>query len=137
MSNISGKFITPELLYNMTLVNIKKHVRELNEHYGLKGYSKLKKDQLINQIATAQERIKKGSRKPTVKAKLTVSKKDLHPKGIHMHIQWKDGEKELKQYKTQKQGESAFKKIRAERKTKRDYRTLKLMDGKKPIEYSA
>jgi len=64
-------------------------------------------------------------------------KEEMHPDGIHMHINWKDGKKELKKYKTQKLGEADFKKIRSERKEKRDYKTMKLMDGLKVLEYSA
>lgn len=66
-----------------------------------------------------------------------AKKEEIHPDGIHLHIDWKDGEKELKKFKTAKQGETAFKKIRAERKEKRDYKQMKLMDGKKSLEYSA
>jgi len=65
------------------------------------------------------------------------SKEEIHPEGIHIHISWKDGEKELKKYKTAKAGEIDFKKIRAERKEKRDYNNMKLMDGKKILDYSA
>lgn len=68
---------------------------------------------------------------------ISAKKEEIHPDGIHMHINWKDGETQLKKYKTKKAGEADFKKIRAERKTKRDYKSMKLMDGKKPIEYSA
>lgn len=65
------------------------------------------------------------------------SKEEMHPEGIHIHINWKDGETELKKFKTEKEGLKTFKKIRAERKEKRDYKTMKLMDGLKALEYSA
>ncbi len=68
---------------------------------------------------------------------LKASKEEIHPDGIHIHIDWKDGEKETKKYKNAKLGESAFKKFRSERKEKRDYKSLKLMDGKKILDYSA
>ena len=61
----------------------------------------------------------------------------MHPEGIHLHINWKDGETELKKFKNEKEGVKAFKKIREERKEKRDYKTMKLMDGLKALEYSA
>lgn len=64
-------------------------------------------------------------------------KKEEHPEGIHIHIEFKDGKKELKTFKTKKAGETAFKKIREERKTKRDYKSMKLMDGLKILDYSA
>lgn len=49
-----------EQLRKMNVKQIKAHVREMNEHYAIRGYSKLKKDQLINAILTAHMRIKKG-----------------------------------------------------------------------------
>lgn len=139
MSSIEGKFISPEVLSKMTLPEIKKHVRELNEHYGIKGYSKLKKDQLVNAIGTAQMRIKKGNTKPTVTSapKREKKAKSEHPKGIHIHINWKTGKPALKTYKTLKEGEKAFKTFRKDRKTVRDYRSMKLMDGEKILDYSA
>jgi len=51
-------FKTEEQLRKMNVADIKKHVREFNDHFSLKGYSKLKKDQLISVILTAQTRIK-------------------------------------------------------------------------------
>ena len=56
-----------DTLKKMKVLDIRKHVREFNEHYAIKGYSKVKKDQLINMVLTAQDRIK-NSKKPTPKA---------------------------------------------------------------------
>lgn len=67
-------FKTEEQLKKMKVPEIKAHVREFNEHFGVKGYSKLKKDQLINVILTAQTRIKNAvtqaePQEPKVKGK--------------------------------------------------------------------
>tara|TARA_R110001606_G_scaffold62031_3_gene144660 strand:- start:341 stop:511 length:171 start_codon:yes stop_codon:yes gene_type:complete len=50
-------FKSEDDLKKMKVVDIKKHVREFNQHYKIAGYSKLKKDQIINVILTAQNRI--------------------------------------------------------------------------------
>lgn len=69
------KFPTEEELRKMNMTQLKKHVREMNEHYGIKGYSKLRKDQLINAIMTSQLRISKGETKPTKPATMKPSPK--------------------------------------------------------------
>jgi len=52
----------------------------MNEHYGIRGYSKMKKDQMINAIGTAVLRISKGAKgapdfekKPMVKKPVAKS----------------------------------------------------------------
>lgn len=76
-----------EELRKMNVKQIKAHVREMNEHYAIRGYSKLKKDQLINAILTAHMRIKKGQ----APAKKTAS----------MGTQTGTGEQTAQQYKAQ------------------------------------
>lgn len=71
----TSDFKSESELKSMKVADIKKHVREFNEHYAIKGYSKLKKDQLINQVLTSQMRIRKGKGKPK-KFKIVESKKD-------------------------------------------------------------
>jgi hypothetical protein len=95
-----------------------------------KEYFYNKKNQKLYDVDTKKQvgKIEKGQ---------VILKEEMHPEGIHMHINWKDGEKELKKYKSKSAGEADFKKIRADRKSKRDYKSMKLMDGKKIIEYSA
>tara|TARA_R110000772_G_scaffold180930_2_gene292210 strand:+ start:478 stop:1350 length:873 start_codon:yes stop_codon:yes gene_type:complete len=56
-----------DTLKKMKVLDIRKHIKEFNEHYAIKGYSKVKKDQLINMVLTAQDRIK-NSKKPAPKA---------------------------------------------------------------------
>jgi len=68
---------------------------------------------------------------------VSSTKTEIHPEGIHIHINWKDGNPQTKTYDTKKLGENAFKKIRSERKEKRDYKSMKLMDGLKILDYSA
>jgi hypothetical protein len=70
----TSDFKSESELKSMKVADIKKHVRQFNEHYAIKGYSKLKKDQLINQVLTSQMRIRKG--KGTPKFKIVESKKD-------------------------------------------------------------
>lgn len=60
-------FKSEEDLKKMKVADIKKHVREFNEHYKIAGYSKLRKDQIINLILTAQKRISTASAKPSAK----------------------------------------------------------------------
>ena len=55
-------FKSEDDLNKMKVVDIKKHVRDYNEHYKIAGYSKLKKDQIINMILTAQNRIRNASK---------------------------------------------------------------------------
>lgn len=131
------------------VATLKKEISKTN----VKGYSKMKKAEVValmvknkdrfNHIRHAKEPA--PTKKIKIKVKRTLkggkvikgSTEEVHPAGIHIHINWKDGEKELKQFKTEKEGVKAFKKIRAERKQKRDYKTMKLMDGLKALEYSA
>ena len=75
----TSDFKSESELKSMKVADIKKHVREFNEHYAIKGYSKLKKDQLINQVLTSQMRIGKGKGKPK-KFKIVESKKDAKKK---------------------------------------------------------
>ena len=75
----TSDFKKEDELKKMKVADIKKHVREFNEHYAIKGYSKLKKDQLINAVLTAQMRISKSSTAKPVEKKqtpLTVTKGD-------------------------------------------------------------
>lgn len=79
------KFPTEDELRKMNMTELKKHVREMNEHYGIKGYSKLRKDQLINAIMTSQLRIKKGAPKETMKPiEMTVNKDIVEAKKKEM-----------------------------------------------------
>ncbi len=138
---------------------LKKEISKTN----IKGYSKMKKADVVSLMVNNKDRFNHIKHKGAAEPKKTISipnekiekrkfkvvrktkggkvleakKEEIHPEGIHLHINWKDGETQLKKYKTKKAGEADFKKIRAERKEKRDYKTLKLMDGKKPLEYSA
>lgn len=57
-------FKSEDDLKKMKVVDIKKHVREFNQHYKIAGYSKLKKDQIINVILTAQNRISNAGKSP-------------------------------------------------------------------------
>jgi hypothetical protein len=75
----TSDFKQEDELKKMKVADIKKHIREFNEHYAIKGYSKLKKDQLINAVLTAQMRISKSSTAKPVEKKqtpLTVTKAD-------------------------------------------------------------
>jgi len=106
--------------------------------YDEKDFYKLYEDAYpAEKKAAAKPAAKKVTRKTKDGKVKEAKKEEIHPDGIHLHIDWKDGEKELKKFKTAKQGETAFKKIRAERKEKRNYKQMKLMDGKKSLEYSA
>ena len=62
-------------LQKMKIADIKKHVREFNDHYAIKGYSKLNKDQLINTVLTAQTRLRNA-----VKAKRAKAEPKAEPK---------------------------------------------------------
>lgn len=132
---------------------LKKEISKTN----VKGYSKMKKAEVVklmmkhsdrfNHIQHSEKKAPAPKEEPKKKIKkiikkkggkvVSVEKKEEHPEGIHIHIEFKDGKKELKTFKTKKAGETAFKKIREERKTKRDYKTMKLMDGLKILDYSA
>ena len=61
-------FKSEDELRKMKIADIKAHVREYNDHYAIRGYSGLKKDQLINMVLTAQDRLRNA-----VKAKKGVS----------------------------------------------------------------
>jgi hypothetical protein len=63
------KFPSEGELRSMTMPMLKTHVRDFNEHYAIRGYSKLKKDQLISAILTAQMRAGKKTTPPTPKPK--------------------------------------------------------------------
>lgn len=130
------------------VTTLKKEISKTN----VKGYSKMRKAEVVALMVKNSDRFNhiKHSSEPTKVKKLIrvkrstkggklvkASKEEIHPDGIHIHIDWKDGEKETKKYKTAKLGENAFKKFRSERKEKRDYKSLKLMDGKKILDYSA
>jgi len=69
----TSDFKQEDELKKMKVADIKKHIKEFNEHYAIKGYSKLKKDQLINAVLTAQMRISKSM--PKVEEKKTAPKK--------------------------------------------------------------
>lgn len=135
---------------------LKKEISKTN----VKGYSKMKKAEVVklmmkhsdrfNHIQHSEKKEKKApapKEEPKKKIKkiikkkggkvVSVEKKEEHPEGIHIHINYKDGKKDLKTFKTKKAGETAFNKIREERKTKRDYKSMKLMDGMKILDYSA
>lgn len=58
-------FKSEDELKKMKVADIKKHVREFNDHYKISGYSKATKSQLIGQVLTAQKRIRNaGGSKP-------------------------------------------------------------------------
>ena len=60
-------FKKEEELAKMKVTEIRKHIKEFNEHYAIKGYSKVKKDQLINMVLTSQDRIRNSMKKKTPK----------------------------------------------------------------------
>ena len=41
-------FPTEQQLRGMSVSGLKSHIKEFNMHYAIKGYSKLRKDQLIS-----------------------------------------------------------------------------------------
>lgn len=61
-------FKKEEELAKMKVTEIRKHIKEFNEHYAIKGYSKVKKDQLINMVLTAQDRIRNSMKKKAPKS---------------------------------------------------------------------
>jgi hypothetical protein len=78
-------FPSEQQLRAMSVAQIKKHIREYNEHYAIKGYSRLTKDQLISTILTAQLRVGKG--KPTGEFKMPVkTSKKPEPKKETMPV---------------------------------------------------
>jgi hypothetical protein len=71
-------FKSEEDLKKMTIPQIKMHVREYNEHYAIKGYSKLTKSQLISTVLTAQDRIRNAGKKAVAfKEPAPAPKRDL------------------------------------------------------------
>ena len=66
----TSDFKKEDELKKMNVADIKKHIRQFNEHYGIKGYSKLKKGELISAVLTAQNRI--SGNKTTKKKKLVI-----------------------------------------------------------------
>lgn len=135
-------------LESHTVSNLKKEISNTN----IKGYSKLPKADVIKKMLQHKEKFQhiKHAREGKDKKKqflikqkkkdgkvVSATKKEIHPEGIHIHINWKDGESQTKTYNNKKLGESAFKKFRAERKEKRDYKNMKLMDGENILDFSA
>lgn len=68
-------FKTEEQLKEMKVPEIKAHVREFNEHYKISGYSKLRKDQLISEILTAQMRVRNAGKEAPKPAPKVMPKK--------------------------------------------------------------
>lgn len=76
-------FPTEAQLRAMTVKQLRQHIKEMNEHYAIRGYYKMNKDQLINSIGTAHLRIGKGeaghpaahSKKSMPKGKSILDKK--------------------------------------------------------------
>ena len=62
--------LEPELK-GMKVADIKKHVRAFNKHYAIQGYSKLKKNELVSAILSAQMRLG-GAKKTKKKLKLVI-----------------------------------------------------------------
>jgi len=62
--------LEPELK-GMKVADIKKHVGAFNKHYAIKGYSKLKKTELVRAVVSAQKRLLQ-SKKTKKKVKLVV-----------------------------------------------------------------
>ncbi|MGI9556182.1 MAG: hypothetical protein ACR2M9_04900 [Cyanophyceae cyanobacterium] len=60
-------FKTQEEMEKMKVAEIKAHVRAFNEHFAIRGYSKLNKSQLISEVLTAQMRIRNAASKPAPK----------------------------------------------------------------------
>ena len=56
-----SQFPSEDLLKQMKVSELRSHIREFNEHYAIRGYSKLNKSQLISTILTAQKRVEKAS----------------------------------------------------------------------------
>ena len=55
-------FKSQDEMQKMTIPQIKAHVREYNDHYSIRGYSKLNKSQLISEVLTAQQRIRNAGK---------------------------------------------------------------------------
>ena len=72
-------FPTEDELRKMNVKDIRAHIREMNEHYGIRGYSKMKKDQMINAIGTAVLRISKGAKGAPDFKKKPMGKKSSNP----------------------------------------------------------
>jgi len=74
-------FPTEAELRAMTVKQLRQHIKEMNEHYAIRGYYKMNKDQLINSIGTAHLRIGKGEAgHPAAHSKKSMPKKNM-PKG--------------------------------------------------------
>ncbi|MGI9555548.1 MAG: hypothetical protein ACR2M9_01690 [Cyanophyceae cyanobacterium] len=69
-------FKSQDEMQKMTIPQIKAHVREYNDHYAIRGYSKLNKSQLISEVLTAQQRIRNAG-KPTPKVADPAPKKKV------------------------------------------------------------
>jgi hypothetical protein len=55
-------FKTQDEMEKMKVAEIKAHVRAYNEHFAIRGYSKLNKSQLISEVLTAQMRIRNAGK---------------------------------------------------------------------------
>ena len=53
----------------MTILELRKHVREMNEVYALKRYAKVKKADLINMIVARHATLKSGKKTVSFKVK--------------------------------------------------------------------
>jgi hypothetical protein len=61
-------------LQKMNMSQIKAHIREFNDHYAIRGYSKLNKSQLISAVLTAQKRVASAG-DPALPVKFPTAKK--------------------------------------------------------------
>ena len=61
----------------MNIADIKSHIRKFNEHYAIKGYSKMKKSELIDAVQKAQVRVLRKT-----KPKLNIPPKPPSPKAV-------------------------------------------------------
>lgn len=80
-------FPTEAELRAMTVKQLRQHIKEMNEHYAIRGYYKMNKDQLINSIGTAHLRIGKGEAgHPSAQSKKSMPKetfkKSLNKRGV-------------------------------------------------------
>lgn len=80
-------FKTEEQLAKMKVQEIKSHVKEFNQHFAIRGYSKLPKSQLISLVLTAQDRIRNAN-KETAKSK-PISKKQDPTKRLQREMELK------------------------------------------------
>ena len=72
------------------VATLKKEISKTN----VKGYSKMKKGEVIELMLKNKDRFNhiKHANEPAPKVK--KPKQEEHPAGIHIHINWKDGEKD-------------------------------------------